>query len=200
MSTPSSSARDRLVTEAARLFSARGYAATSVADVQLAAGLTGGSGALYKHFRSKRDLLAAVVGVHLGTMREGDGEFVDRLPADLDEALELIRRGVWAGLDRDRDVLRVLLRDLDEFPDLLAEVWEQVRAHVYGELTRWLTGLASAGTVRLADPEATAAVLLASLTYLPILRALIGHTPGDVDDERYAAAWRAHARATLTAS
>ena len=24
---------------------------------------------------------------------------------------------------RDRDVLRVLLRDLDEFPDLLAEVW-----------------------------------------------------------------------------
>lgn len=196
MSTPSSSARDRLVAEAARLFAAHGYAATSVADIQLAAGLTGGSGALYKHFRSKRDLLAAVVRTHLGT---GGGEFVDRLPADLDDALEAILRGVWAGLERDRDVLRVLLRDLDEFPDLLAEVWGQVRARVYDELTRWLTGLAAAGTVRLADPEATAAVLLASLTYFPILRALIGHTPGDLDDDRYAAAWLAHARATLTA-
>lgn len=94
---------------------------------------------------------------------------------------------------------RVLLRDLDEFPDLLAEVWGQVRAPVYDELTRWLSGLAAAGTVRLADPEATAAVLLASLTYFPILRALIGHTPGDLDDDRYAAAWLAHAGATLTA-
>ena len=74
-----------------------------------------------------------------------------------------------------------------------------MRAHVYDELTRRLTGLAAAGTARLVDPEATAAVLPASLTYYPILRALIGHTPGDLDDDRYAAAWLAHARATLTA-
>jgi AcrR family transcriptional regulator len=38
--------RERLVQEATRLFAQRGYAATSVADIQLACGLTGGSGAL----------------------------------------------------------------------------------------------------------------------------------------------------------
>lgn len=51
-----------------RLFGERGYAATSVADIQLACGLTGGSGALYKHFASKRDLLAEGVRRYVAGM------------------------------------------------------------------------------------------------------------------------------------
>jgi hypothetical protein len=47
-------------------------------------------------------------------------------------------------------------------------------------------------------PEATMGVLLASLTYRPILDALIGHTPGDVDAARFRTAWVRHAVATLT--
>ena len=50
-----------------------------------------------------------------------------------------------------------------------------------------------------ADPQATAAVLVASLTYFPILRGLIGRTPGDVDPRRYLDAWVDHAVATLAA-
>ena len=42
-------------------FAAKGYAATSVADIQRASGLAPGSGALYKHFASKRELLEAPV-------------------------------------------------------------------------------------------------------------------------------------------
>ncbi|GAB4931234.1 hypothetical protein MAHJHV33_48350 [Mycobacterium avium subsp. hominissuis] len=40
---------------------AKGYAATSVADIQRESGLAPGSGALYKHFGSKRELLEAAV-------------------------------------------------------------------------------------------------------------------------------------------
>lgn len=47
------------------------------------------------------------------------------------------------------------------------------------------------------DPDATAAVLLASLTYYPILNALIGHPPGDIDADRFTEAWVQHAAATL---
>jgi tetracycline repressor-like protein len=55
------SGRDRLLSAALRLFAAKGYAATSVADIQRESGLAPGSGALYKHFGSKRELLEAAV-------------------------------------------------------------------------------------------------------------------------------------------
>jgi AcrR family transcriptional regulator len=58
---PSSSVRERILFEATRLFAERSYERTSVADVQEAAGLTRGSGALYKHFLSKEALLTEIV-------------------------------------------------------------------------------------------------------------------------------------------
>ena len=48
----------QLLEEARRLFAADGYNATSIEDVVAAAGMT--KGALYHHFRSKRDLFRAV--------------------------------------------------------------------------------------------------------------------------------------------
>ncbi len=40
------------------MFGEQGYAATSVAQIEAAAGLSPGSGCLYKHLRSKEALLA----------------------------------------------------------------------------------------------------------------------------------------------
>jgi AcrR family transcriptional regulator len=194
----SSPARQRLVDAAARLFAARGFAATSVADIQQACGLTGGSGALYKHFPSKRALLDEVVGVHLATMRAGHVAFAEQVPDDVEDALGYIVDSVWTRMRSDRAVLRVLLRDLDDFPELLERVWAEIRTNVYDVLTTWITKETERGTMRVDDPAATAAVLLSSLTYLPILHALIGHTPGDVDAERFGKAWVQHALATLT--
>lgn len=191
------SPRNRFIEVAARLFADRGYSATSVADIQVACGLTAGSGALYKHFSSKRQLLDAVIGTHVATMREGSWDFAASLPVDLRSALRAIIDAVWAGMHRDRAVLRVMLRDLDAFPELLNEVWVEVRTNVYEVFTEWLRAEAGRGTIAVADPGATAAVLLASLTYHPILDALIGHPPGDIDQQRFADAWVEHAVATL---
>lgn len=192
-----SNGRERFVAEATRLFARHGYAATSVADIQLACGLTAGSGALYKHFPSKQALLAEVIGTHIDTLHEGSRSFVEQLPEDLTAALRVIADAVWAGMQRDRHVLRVLLRDLDGYPDLLEEVWGEVLGNVYGEFTRWLRSEAERGNVQVTDPAATAAVLLASLTYLPILDTLIGHHPGDIAPERFAEAWIRQATAAL---
>jgi len=197
VSQQSGAARERILTEATRLFATRGYTSTSVADIQLACGRTAGSGALYKHFRSKRDLLAAVIGTHITTMREGSQSFAAQLPDDLTGALRMIAQAVWAGMQRDHQALRVMLRDLDDFPELLETLWSEVRANVYDEFTRWLRTQADIGTVHVADPDATAAVLLASLTYYPILDALIGRTPGDIEADRFAEAWVQHAAVTL---
>ncbi len=198
MTTDQASPRERFVTAAARLFAQRGYAATSVADIQLACGLTSGSGALYKHFRSKEALLHEVVGVHLATMRAGNESFQGHVPDDIEQALSFLVDAMWTSLQRDRDVLRVTLRDLADFPELLDRVWADLRANVYDVFAAWVRTQAERGTVQVTDPEATAAVLLASLTYLPILDSLIGHTPGDIDATRYRSAWVQHALATLT--
>lgn len=191
-------ARDRFVAEAARLFAARGYAATSVADIQIACGLTPGSGALYKHFATKRDLLEAVIATHVTTMQKASASFAQQLPDDLVEALHTTVRAVWDAMRRDSQVLRVTFRDLDAFPDLLDVVWHEVRVNVYDEFACWLHRLNDEGVIRVEDPAATAAVLLSSLTYHPILFSLIGHHPGDVDAKRFEQAWVRLAAAALS--
>ncbi|GAB3698653.1 TetR/AcrR family transcriptional regulator [Nocardiopsis oceani] len=193
----SSTSRERFITEAARLFAAKGYKATSVADIQVACGLTPGSGALYKHFRSKRTLLDAVVRRHSRTLSNGRSSFERELPENPHDALRLIVDETWRGIERDRELLRIILRDLDGVPDLLEEIWADIVAAVYTGLSDWLRAESAQGRIHVADPRATAAVLMGSLTYYPILDALIGHVPGDVSAESYAAAWVAHAAATL---
>jgi AcrR family transcriptional regulator len=197
VTAPVQTPRERLLVAAAGLFASQGYRATSVADIQLTAGLTAGSGALYKHFASKKALLAEVVGTHVATMRQGRKSFTEAAPEQLEPALRFLVNAMWTAMHHDHQVLRVMLRDLDRFPELLDQVWAQVRTCVYDELATWLCNQRNRGAVEVADPEATAAVLLASLTYYPILDILIGHTPGDLEPARYTEAWVSQALAAL---
>ena len=52
------STRERIFSEAVRLFSERGYHETTVGDIEAAAGLTPRAGGFYRHFPSKDDVLA----------------------------------------------------------------------------------------------------------------------------------------------
>jgi|SRR5580704_6651513 TetR/AcrR family transcriptional repressor of nem operon len=60
--------RDRLVSNAMRLFWEKGYASTSVADVLTAANAN--SGSLYNFFPGKQDLLLAVLDAYRGGIRQ----------------------------------------------------------------------------------------------------------------------------------
>ncbi|MGH9006104.1 MAG: TetR/AcrR family transcriptional regulator [Acidimicrobiales bacterium] len=189
--------RDDLVDAAMQLFGDRGYAATSIADIQLACGLTAGSGALYKHFASKRDLLAEGLRRYISGMENSATELIGVLPVEPRAALTIIAEAVIAAMAGDRAVIRVGLRDLEQFPDLLAGLWAGLLGALYREITGWLTAQQSLGYVEVADPAATAAVLVASLTYFRVLQALIGHSPGDVDVDAYVSAWVSSAVATI---
>jgi hypothetical protein len=67
--TAPASTRERLVTEALKLFSSKGFEATSVSQIEAAAGLAAGSGALYRHFKSKNALLDAGIDRQLDRRR-----------------------------------------------------------------------------------------------------------------------------------
>ncbi len=182
--------RRRILDEAVHLFATRGYDATSIADIQTACGLNPGSGALYKHFPSKAAVLEAAVHDNLARLTARTAETADaQLPDDPREALRVLADVVWAFMAADRDLIRLMIREFTGFPELFERMWQGVLATVYRRGTEWITTLRDAGRAAVADPEATAAVLVASLTYYPILDVLIGHTPGDLAPDRFLAAW-----------
>ncbi|MHB8835619.1 MAG: TetR/AcrR family transcriptional regulator [Candidatus Methylomirabilia bacterium] len=84
---PDRSARERLLREAADIFSRKGYAATSVAEIVAAAGVT--KPVLYYHFKSKE-------GLYLELMEDGLGKFQATIEAalgsDKGTAADRIRR------------------------------------------------------------------------------------------------------------
>lgn len=189
--------RERILDEAVRLFALRGYDATSVTDIQRACGLAGGSGALYKHFPSKLALLEAAVRRNLGTMARRRQEVVDHVPDDPRQALAVLARAAWDVIDGDKDLVRIMLREFTAFPEIFEPMWQGVLATLYRECTAWIEAQRALGVVETADPEATAAVLISSLTYFPLLELLIGHTPGELGREVFLAAWTEQAARTL---
>lgn len=181
--------RDALVAAAMNLFAERGYDGTSVADIQIAAGLTGGSGALYKHFASKEAVLEAGVDAYLESLAENSRATVRELPADPREALLIIASSTIESMTADENVLRVLLRDLDRRPELAQRLWNGVTANVYTEMADWIRTQVDSGKVSAPDPDAAATILISALTQWPILQALIKKTPGDLTRTAFISAW-----------
>ena len=181
------STRDRIIDEAMRLFGERGYAATTVAEIEAAAGLSSGAGGLYRHFRSKRALLDAGVRRQI----ESHQELLARLRvAASPEAsvLEQLRQLAHAGLerlDRERDLNRLIVRDLRAFPDLLDLTAEGEMRPVHQALAAWLAGHDAASAL---DLEAVAAVLAGATAHFWVLRDVFGEHPTGVSADRYVAA------------
>jgi AcrR family transcriptional regulator len=184
------------MTEALRLFGEQGFAKTSVAQIEQAAGLSGGSGALYRHFTSKDELLVRAVATRLEDRGEWNRflspEFsiaaaLDSLTAggELVEKLVALCRIGLARLDHDRDVTRILLRD-NSIPGELLEVFRQQEyAVVMSAVTRGLIELAGPGA-RVRDWDATAAVLVGALAHFWMMRDIFdGGHPANVDADRY---------------
>jgi AcrR family transcriptional regulator len=114
----SESTRAALVSSAIELFTDRGYAETSLDAIASAARVT--KGALYHHFRDKRDLFRAV-------FEEVEGEWADELGALVAEERDPLERIEIVGdafLDACLDPARQRILLLDG-PALVA--WEEMR-------------------------------------------------------------------------
>jgi AcrR family transcriptional regulator len=179
--------RARVVTEAMRLFGEQGYHATSIAQIEQAAGLTPGAGGLYRHFRSKRALLEAGMEQQVQAGRElvaflDDPAELAALP--LRDQLRAVARAGLARLQEERDVNRLLLRDLAQFPDLLARVEQDDVRRVFRVLTGWLAATAGAAGDGV-DWGAVAAVVIGATSHWWILGDVFGHHPDGVTQDRY---------------
>lgn len=179
--------REALVAQGMRLFGERGYAATSVAQIEEAAGLSAGSGGLYRHFRSKEALLAAGIDRVLA----GGTALTERLQRQdsvgLSEQVAMAARASLARMDEDRDVTRLLFRGLEHFPDLLERFGREEIGVVHQRVTDLLGELAGE---RSDDPDwaAVAAVLQGALVHHWLMTDVFEQPPTGVGEDRFVAA------------
>jgi AcrR family transcriptional regulator len=180
--------RERIVDEAMRLFSQHGYAATSIAKIEAAAGLTPGAGGLYHHFESKEALLAAGIErqlARLGALREIRNVLGSL--GDLRAELTLTARYVLAELDSESELLRILASDVRNRPQLLTSAVEQLVSSTFTGFATWIGERAERA---LPDDEARAiaAFGLGSLLCTRLLRDVLC-VPAQVDDKTLVDTW-----------
>lgn len=169
------------------LFGRQGFKATTVADIEKAAGLSPGAGGLYRHFASKRAVLEAGLReqVNAGVgLREMLAAGTSRpAGADAREQLMLVARAGLARLQQERDLNRLLLRDLAAFPELLALVRDRELRTVHAGLLAWLETQPGHEGVDLA---AVAAVLMGAVSHYWVMADVFsGEHPLAISEARY---------------
>ena len=139
--------RERLITEAIRLFGDKGFEATSVSQIEAAAGLSAGSGALYRHFKSKDDVLTACIDRQLdrrSAMRKMRTLFTGL--SDLHSELTVIGRYLFSVIDSETELLQIaactppgLSEQLD---NAYAALIETLRDELHGWISDWASRVA----------------------------------------------------------
>jgi AcrR family transcriptional regulator len=179
----------RLIDEGLRLFVANGAAATPITEIERAAGLAPGSGAFYKHFRSKADLLAAAIEDVAATSATGAEIFGLLEGWTVADQARVIARGTWSVFGAHRDLILVLTKDVAHRPDNYSTEPDGWPGDGPAFATSWLTRQIENGSIVVADPRATALVLLDALTAYWTQRETEGSEPYGVDDDRFVDAW-----------
>ena len=156
----SEATRAELVSVARRLFGERGYASVNTEEIVAAAGVT--RGALYHHFKDKRDLFRAVFAAQEQAFLQQVGERLlaiedpyERLLTGLDEVLR--------SYADDQALARIAFVD---GPSVLGyEAWRAiVEEYSLGLLVFMLGQAMDAGRLKRLDPDPLAHVILGALT------------------------------------
>ncbi|RJL33148.1 TetR/AcrR family transcriptional regulator [Bailinhaonella thermotolerans] len=186
------STRERIVDEALRLFAERGYAATSVAEIEAASGLSPGAGGLYRHFKSKYDVLAAAINEHAARTREqiavslAEVEAAESLP--LETRLAILCKVGLAKVKEERELTRVFFRDLSQFPELVQAVREGLLQPMYDAITTWFRVQPEFAGVD-QDWPAVGAVLGGAVVHYWMFLDTVDEPPGQVDRDRFVQSW-----------
>ena len=92
--------RERIIEAANRLIYTKGYNQTSISDVATAVGITKGN--LHYHFKSKEELLEAIIQFRLAMISEMLKQWEEQLP----DAKDRLKRFVQMILNEEQDIVR----------------------------------------------------------------------------------------------
>lgn len=186
--------RDRLVAVALDLFGSRGYAGTTVAEIERACGLRPGSGAMYRHFTSKEALALAAVSAYRDRVVALRADLAAQpAAASADEDLERLVVALAGFLRGEQSIVRLGALG-PSLPDPvraeLASAWDEGYGIVVDLMER-------RGAV-VDDPEAVAVEAIGSLDHYASHLAVWHHAPLDVGADRFLTSWVRRWSAVLT--
>ena len=182
--------RERLVTEAMRLFGEQGYQATSVAQIEAAAGLAPGSGALYHHFKSKQALLEAGIDRQLdrrSAMRDIRALFAGL--GDLRSELTMLGRYILSVLDEESQLLQIASRTPTAHSARLSDAYAALFDGLYAELADWVSNWIS--TISEQDAMVLSTIAVNALVGKRATSAWFRVPEAAISDEQYIAEWTA---------
>jgi AcrR family transcriptional regulator len=188
--TAPASTRDRLVTEAMRLFSAKGFEATSVSQIEAAAGLAAGSGALYRHFKSKDALLNAGIDRQLdrrSAMRDIRSLFAGL--GDLRAELTVLGRYLLGVVDDEMQILQIAARTPAGQSARLDTAYAALIDGLNAELADWIA--AWAPTLPRQDCAVLAALGVNALLGARVATSLFHQAAPRIPDDQYLGEWTA---------
>src|ERR1700744_5496233 len=180
--------RERLVTEAMRLFGEQGYQATSVAQIEAAAGLAPGSGALYHHFKSKEALLEAGIDRQLDrrrAMRDIRALFAGL--GDLRIELTVLGRYLLSVVDEEMQLLQIAARTPAGQADRLDTADGALVDGLHAELADWISAWAPALSMQ--DGAVLAALGVNSILGARFATNLFHQAKPRIADDHYLAEW-----------
>ena len=199
--TSRTSTRERLLDAGFALFTERGYSGTTVGQIEQAAGLAPRSGALYQYFSGKEDLLREAIERENEALG-GLEEVLAMLPlGDLRAELTLLARWNLGSIRQRARLRRFVARETDHLPPALVDrLYERLVAEPYALVTAWIRARiqAAGNDPDAVDVDAVALILIEPMASYVEMLLLFGRAPGDVDDERFLAAWVDSALATAS--
>jgi AcrR family transcriptional regulator len=180
--------REVLIDAALALFAREGYRGTTIRKIEEAAGLSPGAGGMYRHFRSKEELLLAAVERY----RADVASFLARAPELMelgDVRAELL---VAAKLSREFNerndaLLRVLILEQQAIPKKAQRHFQSAWEDGYRMYARWLA--ARLGARSGVDVEAAAIQLFGSLAQYQVQVETFSRPPLGVEPDRFSVAW-----------
>jgi AcrR family transcriptional regulator len=178
--------RDRLLDAALEAFASRGVEGTPITDLEHAAGLAAGSGGFYRYFKTKDELLEAVVRREVERARAQRTDPPRRLEGGGREAVEEAVRSMLGVLRSQGTLIRVLARHSGRVR-LLAPLVEE------GLLDAGIRHDASvlASVVASDDPDrlrVLVGVVVVALVGHVLTADYFGHPAADMGDEELVAA------------
>ncbi len=185
---PTVPTRERILDAALDLFAEQGFEATSTAEIEEAVGLSPRSGALYKHFGSKQELLEIALSQRMQEITA----LPDRLDmgplADLRSELTLIARWGLAELERERSLALIVMKESHRLPGFREAFRDAIVRPGHALAVEVLRRYSASHDVEFDDIEAIGEVLCSALVGFRLQGFLFGRDFVDIDDERYAGA------------
>ena len=181
--------RERILNAAMTLFGERGYRATTIGDIEAAAGLVPRRGALYRHYESKEAVFRAAVmrySQKFGTIEARWDRIDYTRPRD---TLAASAAFTLEGLRAEADLFRIMQRDGHDFPDLVEHVHHELIARGYDFVIELFRRILAAHGRNDDDVVPLAAIALGSLVHFREDEAIYAKTPANATEDDFIRVW-----------